>query len=89
VRDHERADGLPEEFDQVRTVRVPGDGDSVELDVLVDTSSVEAFVNGGQESFSVLDFGDPGPSPLVAEAIGGDARLADLSWVALDGATGR
>lgn len=89
VRDHERADGLPEEFDQVRSVRVPGDGDSVELDVLVDTSSVEAFVNGGQESFSVLDFGDPGPSPLVAEAIGGDARLADLSWAALDEASGR
>ena len=55
VFDHERADGLPEEFDQVRTVRVPGDGDSVELDVLVDTSSVEAFTPSALRCMSLAE----------------------------------
>jgi levanbiose-producing levanase len=86
VRDHQRADGLPDAFDQVRTAPVAGGEAVVELDVLVDSSSVEAFVNSGEQSFSVLDFGDPAPAPVVLEAVGGDARLEAMSIAPLDAA---
>lgn len=87
VRDHRRLDELPQSFDQVRAAPVAARDGMVELDVLVDSSSVEMFVNGGEQTFSALDFGEPTASPIVAESVGGTARLTDLSVVALRSAT--
>jgi levanbiose-producing levanase len=84
VRDHQRPDGLPGAFDQVRSAPVAARDGKVELDVLVDTSSVEAFVNDGEQSFSVLDFGDPAAAPVVVEAVGGTAQITDVSIARLD-----
>ncbi len=87
VRDHRRLDALPESFDQVRTAPVATRDGVVAFDVLVDSSAVEVFVNGGEQSFSALDFGDPTASPIVVEAVAGTARLTDLSVVPLGSAT--
>lgn len=79
--------GLPPEYDQVRTAPATTEDGAVEFDVLVDSASVEAFVNGGERSFSALSFGSPAPSPLIVEAVDGTVRLSDASVVPLEPAT--
>lgn len=70
---------LPESYAQLLTdtVTVPSDG--VRLDILIDRMSVEVFVGGGERTFSALSFGATGPSRVRIDAVGGTARLDDVT----------
>lgn len=79
VRKQVGSHGLPPVYDQELVApTAPRDG-AVEFDILVDVASVEAFVNGGEQSFSMLSFGDPAVSPVAVQAVGGGALLAGTS----------
>lgn len=79
VRNKVGAAGLPPVYDQELSAPLSPQDGVVEFDILVDVSSVEAFVNGGEQSFSMLSFGDPAVSPVTVQAVGGEARLAGTS----------
>ena len=69
------ADVMPREYREVRKAPVPADGDVVRLDIIVDTTSIEVFVNGGELVLSNLVFGSPGANGLSVESFGGATEL--------------
>ena len=54
------ADGMPEVYRQVRTAPAAVRDGVVTLDIIVDASSVEVFVNDGEAVLSSVVFGAPG-----------------------------
>lgn len=83
ARDNDAAaPAMPEPYDDVRTAPIP-DG-PVKLDIIVDTISVEVFVNDGSISLSSLAFGAPGAQDISAEAVGGDLRIEEFELLNLD-----
>lgn len=70
---------MPPTYREISTADVaPVDG-QVELDVVVDVASVEAFVNQGQAALSMLSYGDSRPSTPVAYAERGTVELREIS----------
>ena len=74
---------LGREFAEKRSVTAPARDGSVDLTVFVDHSSVEVFINGGEQTLTSLVFPGPGESSLklVSEAPGltvKNARYAPL-----------
>ncbi|MFE6253919.1 glycoside hydrolase family 32 protein [Agromyces sp. NPDC057865] len=69
---------MPEAYRAVRTASAPLRDGVVTLDVIVDASSVEVFVNGGEQVLSSLVFGAPGANGLAVESVGGATELRSL-----------
>jgi levanbiose-producing levanase len=66
----------------------------VTLDLIVDTASVEVFVNGGESAISNVVFGAPGANGLSVESVGGatelrSVRLAPLAVAPVERASAR
>jgi levanbiose-producing levanase len=62
----------------VRRAPAPARDGVVTLDVIVDASSVEVFVNGGESVLSSVVFGAPGANGLAVESVGGTTELRSL-----------
>ena len=69
---------LPEAYRQVRTAPAAMRDGVVTLDVIVDASSVEVFVNDGEAALSSLVFGAPGANGLAVESVGGTTDVRSL-----------
>ena len=69
------AGSMPEVYREVRTAPAPLRDGVVTLDVVVDVSSVEVFVNGGERVLSSAVFGEPGANGLSVESIDGATQL--------------
>lgn len=69
------AASMPEPYRAVRTASAPLRDGVVKLDVIVDASSVEVFVNDGEQVLSSLVFGAPGANGLGVESVGGVTEL--------------
>ena len=83
------AAAMPEVYRQARTAPAPLRDGVVTLDVIVDASSVEVFVNGGESVLSSVVFGAPGANGLSVESVGGvtdlrSLRLAPLAVAPVD-----
>ncbi len=76
---------LPEVYRQVRTAPAAVRDGVVTLDIIVDASSVEVFVNDGEAVISNLVFGAPGANGLAVESVGGttDLRMLRLAPLAV------
>lgn len=72
------ASAMPDAYRQVRTAPAALRDGVVTLDVIVDASSVEVFVNGGESALSSLVFGAPGANGLAVESVGGTTDLRSL-----------
>ncbi|WP_024871742.1 glycoside hydrolase family 32 protein [Tolumonas lignilytica] len=66
---------MPAIYREVRQSRAPARNGMITLDIIVDTSSIEVFVNDGEVVLSDLVFAPPGANRLSVEIIGGDAEL--------------
>ena len=79
------AERLPEVYRQVRTAPAAVRDGVVTLDIIVDASSVEVFVNDGEAVLSNLVFGAPGANGLAVESVGGttDLRMLRLAPLAV------
>ncbi|WP_448808112.1 GH32 C-terminal domain-containing protein [Agromyces bauzanensis] len=83
------AAALPPVYREVRTAPAPPRDGVVTLDLIVDASSVEVFVNDGEQVLSSLVFGAPGANGLSVESVGGTTvidslRLAPLTVAPVD-----
>ena len=83
------AAAMPDAYRAVRTAPAPLREGVVTLDVIVDASSVEVFVNGGEAALSSVVFGAPGANGLSVESVGGitdvrSLRLAPLAVAPVD-----
>ena len=83
------AAAMPDAYREVRTAPAPLREGVVTLDVVVDASSVEVFVNGGESALSSVVFGAPGANGLSVESVGGitdvrSLRLAPLAVAPID-----
>ena len=72
------AAAMPEVYRQARTAPAPMRDGVVTLDVIVDASSVEVFVNGGESVLSSVVFGVPGANGLSVESVDGATELRSL-----------
>ena len=72
------AAAMPDAYRAVRTAPAPLREGVVTLDVIVDASSVEVFVNGGESALSSVVFGEPGANGLAVESVGGITALRSL-----------
>lgn len=64
------APDMPDEYREIRTTEPLDSGDTVELDMLVDSSSIEVFVNDGRTSLTTAIY--PAQSLRIGvEAVGG------------------
>ncbi len=66
---------MPEVYRAVRQASAPARNGVVTLDIIVDTMSIEVFVNDGEVVLSNLVFGAPEAKDLSVESSGGDAEL--------------
>ena len=66
---------MPEVYREVRKATVPARDGVVTLDIIVDTTSIEVFVNDGEVVLSDLVFGAPGANNLSVASFGGDTEL--------------
>jgi levanbiose-producing levanase len=71
------ADAMPETYREIRTAPVDADG-SLDLDVLVDASSIEVFTGDGRASLTSAAYADA-RAGVTVESVGGEARIRDLS----------
>lgn len=83
------APAMPDAYRAVRTAPAPLRDGVVTLDVIVDASSVEVFVNGGEAALSSVVFGAPGANGLSVESVAGTTevrslRLAPLAVAPID-----
>lgn len=69
------ADLMPEVYREVRKAPAPARDGVVTLDIIVDTISIEVFVNDGEVVLSDLVFGAPGVNNFSVESFGGDTEL--------------
>jgi levanbiose-producing levanase len=69
---------MPSAYREVRTAAAPPRDGVVTLDVIVDASSIEVFVNGGEQVLSSLVFGAPGANGLSVESVGGTTVIESL-----------
>lgn len=69
------ADSMPEVYREVRKAPAPARNGIVTLDIIVDTTSIEVFVNNGEVVLSNLVFGASGANDLSAESFGGATEL--------------
>ena len=74
---------MPDTYRQVRTAPAALRDGVVTLDVIVDASSVEVFVNGGESVLSSLVFGAPGANGLAVESVGGATEIRALGLAPL------
>ncbi|MEF1309852.1 glycoside hydrolase family 32 protein [Vibrio mytili] len=77
------ASSMPKEYRAERSAAVRTLNDKVKLDIIVDTFSVEVFVNDGESALSNLIFGLPGSNALSAVSIGGNSVLRHLQLTPL------
>ena len=61
-----------------QTIDLPGTGNSIRLQVLLDNSSLEVFVNGGEKVLTTYVYPDTGATGCAAFATGGKAVLRSL-----------
>jgi len=79
ARDADAAAGsMPPVYREVRTAPAPTRDGVVTLDLIVDTASVELFVNGGESAISNVVFGAPGANGLSVESVGGATELRSV-----------
>ncbi|WP_320153756.1 glycoside hydrolase family 32 protein [uncultured Tolumonas sp.] len=69
------ADSMPEVYREVRKAPAPARNGVVTLDIIVDTTSIEVFVNNGEVVLSNLVFGASGANELSVESFGGATEL--------------
>lgn len=70
-------------FDGVQSAKLPLNGNSVTLRILVDASSVEVFADGGQVTLTDQIFPTSGGTGVAAYASGGTAVVTSLSATTL------
>lgn len=79
TRDTDAIAGLmPEVYRETRKVSAPARDGVVSFDIIVDTISIEVFVNNGEVVLSNLVFGAPNANDLSVESFGGDTKLRFL-----------
>lgn len=66
---------MPEVYRETRKVSAPARDGVVSFDIIVDTISIEVFVNNGEIVLSNLVFGVPNANDLSVESFGGDTKL--------------
>lgn len=69
------ADLMPEVYREVRKAQAPARNGVVTFDIIVDTTSIEVFVNNGEVVLSDLAFGTSGANGLSVESFGGTTEL--------------
>jgi levanase len=69
------AASMPPVYREVRTAPAAERDGVVTLDLIVDTASVEVFVNGGESVLSNVVFAAPGANGLSVESVGGATEL--------------
>lgn len=69
---------LPEAYRAVRTAPVALRDGAVELDLIVDTASVEVFANDGEAVLSSVVYGAPGANGLQLESVGGATEVREM-----------
>jgi levanbiose-producing levanase len=74
---------MPDAYREERKAIVRSDNGIVKLDIIVDTLSVEVFVNDGEVSLSNLIFGAQGTNELSALSVGGKSVLRNLTLTPL------
>jgi len=72
------AASMPPVYREVRTTPAPARNGVVTLDLIVDTASIEVFVNGGEGVLSNVVFGAPGANGLSVESVGGATELRSV-----------
>ncbi|WP_156760459.1 glycoside hydrolase family 32 protein [Microbacterium karelineae] len=75
------APGAGDEYAEIRTTRDAPDAGRIELDVVVDALSIEAFAQGGRTSLTALSFRAPGGLDVTAH--GGDVMIDEISVTTL------
>ncbi len=69
------ADSMPEVYREVRKALAPARNGIIALDIIVDTTSIEVFVNNGEVALSNIVFGALGANDLSVESFGGATEL--------------
>lgn len=69
------ADSMPEVYREVRKALAPARNGIIALDIIVDTTSIEVFVNNGEVALSNIVFGALGANDLSVESFGGVTEL--------------
>ncbi|WP_137167346.1 glycoside hydrolase family 32 protein [Salinimonas lutimaris] len=73
------AESMPDIYREARHAKVSARDGVVALDIIVDTSSIEVFVNNGEAVLSNLVFPGPGANELSVESVGGDVELSTVA----------
>ncbi|WP_194409358.1 glycoside hydrolase family 32 protein [Microbacterium cremeum] len=74
---------MPAEYREVRTAPVEPDDGRIQLDIVVDASSIEVFTQGGEASLTMATFGTSGRRGLQFEAARSVVALTDASLTPL------
>lgn len=69
------AGSMPGVYREVRQVPAPARNGEIALDIIVDTASIEVFVNSGEAALSDLTFGVPGANELSVKSLGGNTEI--------------
>ena len=69
------ADSMPEVYREVRKAPAAARNGIIALDIIVDTTSIEVFVNNGEAALSNIVFGTLGANDLSVESFGGVTEL--------------
>ncbi len=76
IRDKDAiADAMPKLYRDVRKSMVKARNGVIKLDIIVDTTSIEVFVNDGEAVLSNLVFSPHGANSLSVESIGGTTEI--------------
>lgn len=76
ARDSDKIAGqMPDAYRQIRSEKVPLRDGRLNLDVVVDTTSVEIFAQDGEAALSSISVLSPGQHELSIESLGGDTQL--------------
>ncbi len=73
-------DAVIPKFDRMAFARVPGTSDTVNLDIFVDKSTMEIFVNGGEEVFTLLTYSPEQATGASLFSLSGGSKVNLKAW---------
>lgn len=77
------ADAMPEQYRAISSAPLEASDGRVDLDVVVDATTIEVFADGGRVTLSAVVHGTPGVRTLGVESVDGSSRLLGLHVASL------
>ena len=67
-------------FERIAYCKIPDNGNNLDLDIFVDKSTMEIFVNSGEKTFSLLTYASPSQTSANIFSLYGDTNVTMTTW---------